>query len=172
MQISARQSGFTLLELLLYVSISGILMVGIVSFMIVLQTARVKQTTIGEVEQQGSQAMAYMTQVLRNAQAVTAPTPGTNSNSITIDVVDSTSDPTVFTESSGVLQVSEGTTPIVTDLTSDTVVVSDLLFENNAISGTRDTITISITLTHANPTGKPEYRYDQTFTDTVQLLPN
>lgn len=166
------QSGFTLLELLLYVSICGILMVGIVSFLIVLQTARVKQTTIGEVEQQGQQVMEYMTQILRNAEAVTTPTPGTNSASITVDVVDSSLDPTVFAESGGVLQVSVGATPTVTDLTSNTVTVSDLEFENDAVSGTRDSITITFTLTHVNAAGKQEYSYDATFTGTAQLHPN
>jgi len=166
------QQGFTLLELLLYVGICGIMLIGIVSFVIELETARVKQITISEVEQQGVQVMEYMTQALRNARVVNTPTPGTSAQSISFEVSDSANTPTVFSLSSGVLQVAEGPTPQVTPLTSAAVIVQNMTVENQAYTGGRDIITIQLTLSHTNPSGTSAYHYEQTFTGTAQLHPN
>lgn len=172
MRTAAPQKGFTLLELLLYVSVASILLVGVVSFLIVLQTARVKQTTISEVEQQGQQVMEYITQTIRNAEGVTSPTAGTDDSALTLDVVAAASDPTVIALSGGRLQVSEGAAPTTSYLTSDHVTISDLTFSNSAISGTRDSITVSFTLSYLNLAGTQEYTYEATFSGAADTQPN
>src|SRR3989338_405637 len=101
-------SGFTLVELLLYVSITAIILLATSGFLFMLLEARIKNQTIAEVEQQGLQVMQLITQTARNAEAVTSPAVGTSASSLTLDVVTVVSDPTVFDLASGVIRITEG----------------------------------------------------------------
>jgi type II secretory pathway component PulJ len=65
--------GFTLIELLLYVSLTAILLLSITAFIGALLSARVKNASIAEVDQQGAQVMQQITQAVRNSEAIVAP---------------------------------------------------------------------------------------------------
>ena len=61
------QTGFTLIEVLLYVGIFSILLISTSVFVATLLESRIKNQTIAEVEQQGLQVMQIITQTVRNA---------------------------------------------------------------------------------------------------------
>lgn len=166
--IQHKFKGFTLVELLLYISIvSVVILVMSGVFYLVLQ-ARVKNQTVAEVEQTGAQVMQQVTQTIRNANAVNSPSPGNTAASISLSVVDAAKDPTTFDLSSASIRIAEGTSPSVA-LTSSRLSASNLTFQNLARAGTADTIRIQFTLSHINPQGQNEYQYQQTFYGSADI---
>lgn len=168
-RISSRQSpGFTLLELLLYVSLVSIILLIISMFVSALLQSRVKNQTIAEVEQQGLFVMQTMTQTTRNALTVTAPATGTSAAAATLTVLDGTKSPTIFDLSGGVVRITEGAGTAV-PVTSSRLTASALMFQNFSASGTPGTMRIQFTLTAVNPSGRSEFSYAKTFVGSATL---
>jgi len=88
--------GFTLIELLLYVGIASIILIVTTLFLGVLLESRVKNQAISEIEQQGLQLMQIITQTTRNAENISSPTAGNSSSTLSLDVINTSKDPTVF----------------------------------------------------------------------------
>ncbi len=160
--------GFTLVELLLYISIVSAMILSVSAFLPLLMASRVKNQTIAEIEQQGIQTMQIITQTIRNAEGITSPGTGVNASSATIDVVTTGADPTIFDLSGGVLRITQGTESAVA-LTNSRVTTSSLTFYNLSRASTPGTIRIQFTLTHNNPSGRNEYEYAKTFYGTATL---
>ena len=162
------KKGFTLIEMLLYLSILSVVILALSSFMFLSYTSRVKASVIAEVEQQGSQTMNLITQNIRNAATITAPAAGSAGSSLTLTEYTGAVSPTVFNQSGNILRITEGATAAV-NITSNRVVVSGLNFQNLSRSGTPGNIKITFTLTHINPDNRGEYIYSKTFTSTASL---
>ena len=162
------KQGLTLIELLLYVSITSIMLLITSLFLLTLLQSRIKNQTIAEVEQQGLQVMQIITQTARNAEAITSPAIGASSSSLTLDVVTGGSDPTIFDLSVGVISIKEGTGSTV-PLTNSRITASVLNFQNLSRVNTPGIIRISFTLTHVNPEGRQEYNFSKTFYANASL---
>lgn len=162
------EDGFSLIELLLYMTLASVILLVVSVFSFSLIQARIKNQTVAEVEQQGIQVMQTFTQTIRNAEGITVPGQGGSGNTLTLDVVTAGDDPTTFSDVSGVIQMTEGTNPTV-DLTSSRVIASNLTFENLSRDNTPGTVRISFTLTHINDGGRNEYDYEKTFTGSASL---
>lgn len=160
--------GFTLIELLLYVSITSIIVFTTASLLQFTLQSRVKNQTIAEVEQQGSQVMQLITQTIRNATVINSPTIGESGASLSLGVVDGASSPTVFDLSSGGVRIKEGIGAGV-NLTSSRVTTSNLSFQNLSRAGTPNTIKISFTLTYINLSGRNEFEFSQNFYGSADL---
>jgi Tfp pilus assembly protein PilW len=146
----------------------GVLLSAVTVFFATTADARLKNQTISEVNDQGTYAMGYITQTIRNATDATAPTIGASGTSLTLSVPTGSLSPTIFSLASGVLQVKEGTgAPI--DLTSNDVQVTVLTVKNLSRSGTNGVIQISMTIARVNNSGRNEYDYQKTFTTSVAL---
>lgn len=167
-QRNFRKKGFTLLELLLYVSTAGLLLMALAIFLIMLFQARVKNQTISEVEHQGLQIMQSITQSVRNSEVINSPSAGGSASTLSLDVITGSLDPTVFDLSSGVLRIQEGVTAPVA-LNNSRVIVSGVSFYNTSRLGTPGIVRIQFTLTHQNPEGRNEYQYQKTFTTSAGL---
>ena len=149
------KKAFTLIELLLYVSIIGSVILAMSVFFSVLQRQRVRSQVISEVENQLLAPMQIMTQMARNAQAIVSPGVGISSGSATLDS-------TIFSLASGA--VTMNTIP----LTSEKVVVSNLTFTN--LSATSPgTLRIQYTVSYNNPGTMPEYTYSKAATGSATL---
>lgn len=162
------QKGYTLIELLLYVAMIGILLLGASSFFSLSLSARIKSQSITEVNQQGVAAMEYITQTIRNATSITSPAAGATSNSLTLVVPNGSLSPTIFNLAGSTLQVKEGAAAAIA-LTNSTIGVGSLTFKNLSRSGTDGIIQISFVVSRTNAGGRPEYNYQQTFTSSVSL---
>jgi len=152
--------GFTLVELLLYVSIVAVVILFAAAFLSLLMQSRLKNQTIAEVEQQGVQVMQTITQTIRNADTINSPAQGETAASLSIDS-------TIFDLSSGVIRITQGGTPI--SLTNFQVTASSLSFYNLSRTDTPGTIRIQFTLAFVNPSGRNEYDYSKTFYQTATL---
>lgn len=162
-----KKSGFTLVELLVYVSTASIVILIIASVVMILFQSKSKSSAITEVEQQGNNAMKTITQLARNAEGINIPTQGVSTSTLSLDVYDSLLDPTVISESGGVMQITEGGGSAV-NLTSSNLTVSNLDFTNLSKDNTPGIVRIEFTLTkEANNRGS--YFYEKTFYTSVSL---
>lgn len=90
------RSGYTLIELLLYVSILGSLLTAVSLYFSTATESRVKNQSIAEVTQQGTLVAERITQAIRNANSITLPSTNACSNSLTLAMPGGVN-PTVFT---------------------------------------------------------------------------
>lgn len=163
-----KTGGYTLIELLLYISLASVLLIGLSVFFGISAEARVKTQTVTEVDQQGGLVMDYIQQTVRNATSITSPSAGTSGSSLTVVVPTASLSPTIFNLSGTTLQVKEGSATAIA-LTNTKVTVSNLTFTNVSRSGTDGAVRISFTLDRVNNTGRNEYSYTKTFTTTVAI---
>lgn len=163
-----RDKGFTLIELLLYVAIVGSLLLAVVTFSMLALDARIKNQTISEVDQQGVAVIQQIQSAISNANSVNAPVAGNSSTNLSLNMPSSGANPTTFSLSSGVLNISEGSNGGVA-LTNSKVAVTNLQFTNLSRSGTKGIIKISFTIARVNPAGKNAYDYQKTFTTSMAV---
>jgi len=161
-------TGFTLIELLLYLSLAAVILLTITSLWGSVLAARIKNQAITEVQQQAVQAFQLITQIARNAESITAPAANATSSSLVLDVIDSAKDSTTINVSSGVLQITEGSSTAVT-LTNTRVSVSNIVFSNLSRSSTPGSVRIQFTISHVNPASRNEYEYSKTFYGSATL---
>lgn len=161
-------AGFTLIELVLYVAISGFILLAVSLFLQALLESRIKNQTIAEVEQQGIQVMQLITQTLRNGDKISSPVQGTSAASLSVYTYAAINNPTVFDLSGGAIRISEGSAAAVS-LTNSRVVVSGVRFSNFSRSGTPGIVRIQFTVTHLNPSGRSEYDFSKTFISSASL---
>ncbi len=161
-------TGFTLVEIVLYVTIfMGILIASSSIFNTAIQS-RVKSQTISEVEQQGAQAIQAMTQTIRNATAINSPSTGASATSLSVNVVSGANSPTIFDLSGGQLRIKEGVASAV-PLNNTRVTASSLIFYNLTRASTSGIISFQFTLTHVNPANQQEYNYSRVFYGSASL---
>lgn len=160
--------GFTLIELLLYISIASIMLLVIFAFFFFLLQSRVKNQTITEVEQQGLATMQIITQTIRNAEVITSPMQGVSAPSLTLDVITTANDPTIFDLANNVIRIKEGT-GLNVPLTNSHVIASNFSFSNLSRTGTLGIIRIQFTLSHQNLSNRNEYNFSKTFTSSASL---
>lgn len=160
--------GFTLIEFLLYISITGMMVVTLSGLFFMVVQSRVKHQAITEVDQQSIEVINKITQSLRNAESINLPAQGASAVSLSLDVVDVSDDPTVFDLSSGAIQMTEGVgSPVA--LTNSNVTISSILFENLSRTNTPGVVRISFTVSHINPENRQEFAYSRTFYATASL---
>lgn len=167
-QVHKKRRGVTLIELLLYVSLSAIILMVSSVFLTLLLRSRVKNQTIAEVGQQGIQIMQIMTQTIREAETINSPTAGSSSNTLSLTMPNSALSPTIFQLSEGEIIMQEGVNPVVT-LTSSRLEATSLNFQNLTRVATPGNVRIEFTLNHNNPEGVNEYSATKTFINTSSL---
>jgi Tfp pilus assembly protein PilE len=91
-----RQAGYTLIELLLYVSIVGSLLIAVTYFFSTAAESRIKNQSIAEVNDQGVAIMDNILQNVRNATSITAPATGASGQSLTLVVPTAPLSPTIY----------------------------------------------------------------------------
>lgn len=165
-----KSEGYTLIELLLYVALVGILLSAITVFFGIVADARIKNQTINEVNEQGTYAMEYMTRIARGATSVSSPAAAATGTSLTLVVPTASLSPTIFSVTGTVLQIKEGAGTAVA-LTTSKVRVDSLSVTNLTRSGTSPIVQISLTLSRINTLDRNEYDYQRTFTTSVGLRP-
>jgi type II secretory pathway pseudopilin PulG len=163
------QKGFTLVEMVLYVSLCSMILLALSTFLSFLLGSRVRSQSISEVNQQGFQVMHMMTQTIRNGRSITTPALGGASSTLSVITANALLNPTVFTSASGTMKIKEGSNNYIS-LTNKRVTVSNLLFENvSSSSSTEKIIRISFTVDYLNLSGRDEYSYTKTFKGSATL---
>lgn len=166
--ITTHARGFTLLETLFYLVLSG-LMVGVLGLMAVnIMSAKQKITAEEEVAYNAHSVLQHIEQAVEKAGAVTSPAVGATSTTLHLEMADPGRDSLVFTITDGVLQVREGTGADVT-LTTDSVVVERLLFKNVTGTSSPGVVYVELDISAYNPEERQEYDASETLQTAFRL---
>lgn len=163
--------GFTLIEFLIYISIVSIVLFAAGSIGLNVLLGKIKFLAREEVVQNTRFAFEKMAGIVRNAQAINAPAPGTSAFAISLQVADVLRNPTVFDLSNGTVRIQEGSGAHVL-LTSSEVVVTNLEFSNISYPNTSGTVRIQMRMKFLNSSGHPEYEFEKTFYTTANIRKN
>ena len=167
-RLLGQTGGYTLLELLLYISLYSIIMMSIMGLLLTLLQVRIKSRTVAEVDQQGIQIMQSITQAIRNSDNINSPLVGASADALSLDMPEATLDPTVFDLSNGTARITEAANaPVV--LSNSLVTVSDVTFTNLSRPQTPGNIRVQFIITYINNAGRNEYDYSKTFTGNASL---
>lgn len=117
--------------------------------------------------------MNQITQQIRNASTINAPTPGNTLTSLSINTPTSSNNPTIYDlyndGSRYRLRIREGSAGTSNYLTNNKVTLSNLSFRNVAVTGGRDSIKVQFTISSYNPSNLGEIQYTKTFYGTGTL---
>ena len=142
---NTQQTGFGLIELILYLGITTIILSGISAFMILSVQSLAKGQIADNTLAQGSFAMDLILQRIRNATGTTVPTPGGNGTSLTMTSSTPTLNPTTINLSGGRIMLQEGaSTPVA--LTPTSVQITNLIFENLGQAPANGSIRVTFTI--------------------------
>lgn len=151
--------GFSLLEMLLYVTLFASVIAVISVFFVSMIGSKQRSQAIGEVEQQSQLIMDKILSEIRNADFITNPTKGSTDNVL---VLDSSGQSTTFNLITGNIFIERGASS-PTQLNNDLVAVSGLFFANYGNTGATDSISVRFRVSMLNPGNRPELNYSNTF---------
>lgn len=163
-----QQTGFTLIEMLLYIALSAVVLLALSQFFVLALSVRVKAQSVAEVEQQGTLVLKKIIQVIRNGSAIAVPAIGATSTSLTLAVPTGSKSPTVISQSNGRITITEGA-GATEYLTDRHTVVSNLIFSNLSDASARGTVKAQFTLNSLNASSTNQYDYVQTFGGSATL---
>jgi type II secretory pathway pseudopilin PulG len=163
-----KNSGFTLIEFLIYIGIVGgaLVVAGAITFNIMFGKA--KLGAIEEVSQNARFAMEFIAERVRNAELVNTPTVGSSGSTLSLQMADAAKNPTVFDLTSGAVRITEGA-GAATAITATEVTVTDMIFTNISYVSTPGTVRVQMDLSATNPSGRQEYDFDQSFYTTANV---
>jgi len=159
-------AGFTLIEVLIYVAIIGIVVSSFITFALSINSSRAKTYVAQEVQANTRTTLDLISQKIRLADDVVNPGEGNSASSLELDMPNP--DPNLtFIITEGVLGIAEGVSDPL-PITSDEVYVSNLTFTNLTAVGEKDNIRVEITIEYRGD-GSKEYEYSQSLQTAVSL---
>ncbi len=162
------QKGFTLLETLLYITLTTIIIGAISTFITVTMQVQATNFAVSEVEQTGNQAMGIISFNIRNATLLNSPTIGDTTSSLSVNVANSAINPTVLTIYGSRITMQEASNAVIF-LTPTSVNVTNLSFQNVSQISTKSSIKIQFTINYANPNGSRANTYSKIFYGSANI---
>jgi len=163
-KILKKQKGFSLVEMIIYIAILGMIVVSFINFTVTISNAKVKVYVVQEVNANMRVVMNIISQKIREAENVIVPSSGNTSTSLDLNMSAPALD-ILFDLNGGILYLTEsGETPVA--ITSSEVNVTNLEFTNNARSGERDSVKMIIGADYRDQ-GSREFMYSNSFETTV-----
>ena len=169
---SDRSGGFTLIEIVIYIAIIGMIVTGFITFSISISNTRNKTFVVQEVHSNSRTALNLISQRIRSSTGVnsTSSTFGVDPGVLSLSMAAVSRDPTVIDldQNDGTLRIGEATSSPVA-ITSDKVKVTNLVFTNVTPSGERENIRVEITVEYNNISGDIIYTYSQSSQTTISV---
>ncbi len=160
------EKGLTLIEVLLYIAIIGMIIQGFIIFVLSIASTNSKTYVVQEVQANTRIALDMISQKIRAADDVITPSEGNSTSTLILDMPDPSPNLT-FSIIDGILGIIEGAASS-TPITSNEVDISILTFTNLAPVGEKDNIKIEITAIYRTGESK-EFQYSQTLQTSVSL---
>ncbi len=164
------KKGFTLIEFLIYITLTTVALVLITSMVMGLFWSKTKLTTAEEVGQNARFVLERVSASMRNAEGIGLPEPEQSGGTLSLAYGDSAKNPTVFSLSDGNLMIQEGTGDQA-QLNSEHVRMTHLEFTNVSYEGTPGAVRTIITIEFLNPGQRVAYDFEQTFYLTAAIRP-
>lgn len=139
------RKGMTLVELLIFLAILGVLASTLLPLLFSTTEDRLLQQTASIVEQNGQQILQTMGYHVRHAEKILDPSSGSTGTVLAVQTGSGTTDPTIFGVSTGVLLLVRST--IKEAVSSTQVAVEDFQVYNASVSGARHSVRVRFTLT-------------------------
>jgi type II secretory pathway pseudopilin PulG len=143
--------GFTLIELIIYISLVSMVMVGIITFSLNVIYSGDKSNIRREVQQNGLFAMERVINEIKGANDINVglSTFDTDPGVLSLEHNDPTKDPTTIDVSNGYLQITQGTSGPYA-LNSNNLEVTSLIFKNHSLANLTKIIKVEMTIRHIN----------------------
>ena len=159
-----QKNGFTLLEIIIYTALVGMVLTSVVYISQIAFQVRGKTRNALLVEENMRYAMTLITNYIRNANSVESPSAGETSGTLNLGFSDVAKNPTIITTALGKIIISEGASDAI-PITVDDVEVTNLQFTR--ISGTPATVLIALTGQVRN--ALPKYNYTVSLQNTAVI---
>jgi type II secretory pathway pseudopilin PulG len=166
------KKGFTLVELILYIAITGLVASSLVLLTISVSKSKDKNYIMQEVNGNVRKALSVIQQTIRSATSTNAAasTFGSDPGVISLAMDEVSKNPTIINLSAddGVLQIKEGTSSTIS-ITSSEVKITNFVLTDLSVSSTRENIRVQITAKYNN--GGTDVNYDYTLhaTSTISM---
>ncbi|MCF6276515.1 MAG: prepilin-type N-terminal cleavage/methylation domain-containing protein [Candidatus Magasanikbacteria bacterium] len=161
-KIIKNKKGFSLVELILYISILVFFLGSMFLFVTMVMESKAKNQTINEVERQGEFIARTIIKSIRKASSINSPSAGSSSSNLSLVMSNVTKNPTTFTLTNTDLFITEGVqTPII--LNNNLIDITNIVFRNVTRASTTGIIRVEITIAHKNPANQNEFKYEKTF---------
>lgn len=160
------KKGFTLVELLIYIAILGVVLVVITGFFWNIALGYIKESAYQELQYNGRFALTKITQEIRRAKSIIDPLQGSTSNRLVLEMLDNSQE--VFELDQGNLVVVKNNNKA--SITTKQVVIDNLNFANMSNDNDFGIVKIDINLSYSNPGKIPAYQADINLSTTVSLL--
>lgn len=165
-----KESGYTLFELLLYIVISGSLLLALSGFYGLTVASRAKFHATQEVDSQAVAALELITRVVRNGKQATTPVAGSSASTLTI--TQPGSQPTIVfdIDTNGTLRMKTGANNPV-NITNDKVNITSFTVSNVSRPSTPGSITIAMSMERKTSFQAKKYRYSNTYSAVATMRP-
>lgn len=158
-----KQSGFTIIELLVFCAIFVISGVAFSSVFLSILQVQSRQTATVEVSRESQFVIQKIQNYIENASVIDAPA-NTPATTLRLRMSDSARDPVIISQEGSKITIQEGSKP-ATPITSDRVVVSNFSLTKRDHEKGIDAVSVAITLT-AN-TANPLKQFSSTLQTTI-----
>ncbi len=166
------QRGTTLVELLIYIGIVGIILTTVSMFILNLLTIRVKTTAMSQIVANARLIQDRLTDAIRHSEGINlgASTFSADPGVLSLNMVTAGDDPEVFslTANDGQFQINKGGAGNVI-LTSDSVQVTNLVFNNLTTVDDVGVVQVQMTLKTVNPASNNLFNYEESFQTTLRI---
>lgn len=160
--IQSKYNGFTLVETLLYLSITSVLILSVSILLGVTLNAKVENRAKIEVQQQAQFISDHIDTEVKKASEISSPSIGNSGNTLTIQ--DSTNSKQYeYSISGGTLYFQTDSDPLI-ELSNSKVNISSLIFSNN-----NNTLSYEITLTYINSDKIGSINYSTTHQGSITI---
>ncbi len=162
-----KKTGFTLIEMIIYIAIIGIIVTAFISFSISISNARNKTYVVQEVNANARFALDLIAQKIKASTSISNPTKGNIDSEITLSFK-APADDITFSLLNGIIQMTEGANPAVS-ITTNEVSVDSFTFSNLTGKG-RTNIRVEMEISFRN-NGSQIFTYSDTFQNSVTTRP-
>lgn len=157
------RSGYTLIELLIFVAISAVAVVAFVSILVVAVRLQASQSASAEVQTESTALLQNIQYYVQNAALVDIPM-DTPTGTLSLRMGTGAIDPTTITLASGTVYIAQGG-GAPQPLTSNRIAVSNLAFTRHANPPAHDSVSVTFTATANGPSA--QQLFSQAFNTTV-----
>jgi len=159
----------TLIELLIFMAILGMVIGITIPLLFSATENRLLQQTISIVEQNGAQILGNVSQRIRAGEKIISPAAGATGSVLVLQTASGALDPTIIGMNSGALVIIEHLTR--EEVSTEQVAITNFVARNTSTSATRQSASISFTLSRTIRLQMP-HSYVRSFETTVSLLPS
>jgi len=166
---SRGRPGITLIELLIFIVILGLVAFLLPPLIISTMSNRLLQQTEALVEQSGMQTLQSLALRIRQGERILSPAPGETASVLAIQTQSGATNPTIIGTLSGTLFLIRRTTKV--ELSSRQVAMENFLVQNTSVSADRQSVHLSFQVSRTIRMHQPK-TYRQAFQQSVNLFPD